>query len=193
MLSLTRPMCWITVDFWLSPEGGRVTPGNWAAAGPAASAATASTARARVAYRIMGAPSEKRIRVLEPSYAGAAERFEISGAPSPSARGRGLGRGRTGSITPQVFQPGVPAAARPVELVADRVLLVVILVVLLGGIERGSGDDLGHHLAVPKALLHLGLGGFGLALLLGIVKEDRRAVLLAVIAELSVRGERVHV
>src|SRR5436305_8364255 len=50
MLTRTRPICWTTVCRWLPPLGGRVTPGDWAAAAPARPRA-AVTARAAVRRR----------------------------------------------------------------------------------------------------------------------------------------------
>src|SRR3989442_1450594 len=48
-----------------------------------------------------------------------------------------------GRLAPELLQALIPAAVVAIELVADRVLLVVALVVLLRRIERGGGDNLG--------------------------------------------------
>src|SRR5258708_32460300 len=45
--------------------------------------------------------------------------------------------------SPQLLEPFVAAAVEAVEVIADGILLVVILVVLLGGIERPGGKDVG--------------------------------------------------
>ena len=44
---------------------------------------------------------------------------------------------------PDFVDPGIAAASGPVELIAQRVLLVVVLVVVLGHIEGTRRDDLG--------------------------------------------------
>src|SRR5260221_2562881 len=43
--------------------------------------------------------------------------------------------------SPQLLEPFVAAAVEAVEVIPDGILLVVILVVLLGGIERARGED----------------------------------------------------
>ena len=48
-----------------------------------------------------------------------------------------------GCRAPKVFQPLRAAAVELVELIVDRILLVEILVVFLGGVKRGGRDDLG--------------------------------------------------
>src|SRR6266496_4914273 len=97
-------------------------------------------------------------------------------------------------VPPQLFQAGIAATSLTVRLIAYRALLVEVLVILLGRIERRGRDDLRHdsplearHLFDPPLRL---LGGFPLRLVL---VEDRRAVLRAVVAELTVRLRRIDV
>src|SRR5215213_3948783 len=54
MLTRTGPMPWVTDEYWLSPDGGRVKPPNWAEAGVARIAASARGARNRERFRFMG-------------------------------------------------------------------------------------------------------------------------------------------
>src|SRR5262249_8917034 len=92
---------------------------------------------------------------------------------------------------PQLFQPVVAAAVEAVELVPNGILLVVVLVVLLGAVERLCGEDVGGDPAEALELRRLRvLGGL---LLRRVVVEDRGAVLLALVAELSSRVERIDV
>src|SRR5258708_6023054 len=71
-------------------------------------------------------------------------------------------------------------------------LLQVLLVVVLGSVEGGRRDDLGDDRAAESPLaLQLPLRGQGRRLLLGIVKEDRRAVLRADIPALAIRGRGI--
>src|SRR5258708_20469200 len=71
-------------------------------------------------------------------------------------------------------------------------LLQVLLVVVLGSVEGGRRDDLGDDRAAegPPAL-QLPLRVQGRRLLLGIVKEDRRAVLRADVRSLAIRGRGI--
>src|SRR5690606_9091578 len=88
---------------------------------------------------------------------------------------------------PDFFQARVAAAAEAVELVADRILLVVVLVVILGRVEHGRRDDLGRNRPVEAAgRLPLLLARLGQAALLVVDREDRAAVLRAGIAELPI-------
>src|SRR5216110_4067354 len=64
-----------------------------------------------------------------------------SGAIRPTGR-RPAGTGLV-PRAPDLLHPRIPPAAQPVVLVADRVLLVVVLVVVLGRVERPSQHDLG--------------------------------------------------
>src|SRR5205085_810689 len=95
-------------------------------------------------------------------------------------------------LAPELLDACVAATAEAVVLVADRILLVVVLVVVLGRPERAGRDDLrddrlAELLFVPR------LGRFGRRLFDRIPIEDRRAVLRAVVAELRVRGQRIDV
>ena len=86
--------------------------------------------------------------------------------------------------------PGVVAtAAGPVEVVAERVLPVVVLVILPGGPEPGGGRDLGHH-RLAQALRDRALGLLGQAALRLVMGEDAGAVLAADVTELGVGGRR---
>src|SRR5687767_10392760 len=95
---------------------------------------------------------------------------------------------------PDLFQPGVAAASQPIRRVADGTLLVEVLVVLLGAVELRRRDDLRDDLSLePRLLLELAERLEGRLLLLVAAIEDRGAILRAVVAELRVLLERVHV
>src|SRR5262245_9415013 len=101
-------------------------------------------------------------------------------------------RRRGGS--PELLEPPVPPAGGAVEAVADRVLPIVVLVVLLGRIERRRGDDLGDdRLLEGLRALELGARGLGRAPLGLVGDENGAAVLMAGVAELAVTGGRVDV
>ena len=63
-----------------------------------------------------------------------------------------------GHAAPQLIEPPVTSAGGTVEFVADRVLLVIVLVVFLGREELGGLHDLGYD------WLFEGLGFFQLCL-----------------------------
>ena len=89
--------------------------------------------------------------------------------------------------TPQLLQPRIAAASALVKLVARRVLYVIVLVIVLGGIELSRFRDLGDDLPLERlALLQCRPRRFGKPLLLVVVVEDAAAVLGAVVAELRV-------
>src|SRR5919197_4190908 len=100
---------------------------------------------------------------------------------------------RTTTSTPatatRVVSPPVSLRSSRAEetSVADRtaLLLEVLLVVVLGLVEGGRGDDLGRD-ALREPRLHLGLRGERLLLLLRRVEEDRGAVLAADVRALAV-------
>ena len=46
-------------------------------------------------------------------------------------------------IPPEILEPSIPATAAPVKRITDRVLFVIILVILLGRVKRGCGNDFG--------------------------------------------------
>src|SRR5258706_5503512 len=117
---------------------------------------------------------------------------------SLAAETPGAGRARDrkptllAALAPELLEAPVAAAGVAVKLVAERVLLVVVLVVLLGGIEGSGRHDLGLD-GLLEALLHLGLRGLGQALLRLVAVEDRRAVLVPHVAELAVLHQRIDV
>src|SRR5437763_462703 len=95
---------------------------------------------------------------------------------------------------PELLQAGVAAAAKAVTLVASGALFVAVLVILLGGIGRRRRDRPRHDLSLETRLLfELAFGGFGGVPLRVVQVEDRRAVLVSVVAELSAALQRVHV
>src|SRR5690606_4781672 len=95
---------------------------------------------------------------------------------------------------PQLLEPCRPPARELVEVVTERVALVVILMVVLGGVELGRRDDLGDDLAGQHAaLLELLLRALRELALMLVVIKDRAAVLVASIAELPAGIERVDV
>src|SRR5688500_16532420 len=87
---------------------------------------------------------------------------------------------------PKLAQPRIAAAAESIEFVFDRVLLVEVLVVLLGRVKGRSLCDLGlNRLVETVRFLERFLRGLRrLQLQIG-VDENRRAVLVTAIAELS--------
>src|ERR1700693_413794 len=101
----------------------------------------------------------------------------------------------TCAVPPELPQARVASATVAVELVAHRVLDVVVLMVILRGIERARHLDRGHDRFLERPRLlerRLGrLGGLSLRL---VVIEDRGAVLVAGGAELAIlyRGIAVH-
>src|SRR5262252_2455337 len=95
-------------------------------------------------------------------------------------------------LAPQLLEPGVAAAIEPVELIANGILQVVILMILLGLVERPGWDDRRLD-RLLEALLHRRLRGFRQRPLLLAMIEDRAAVLVAVIAELPILRQRIDV
>src|SRR5205814_9960317 len=86
---------------------------------------------------------------------------------------------------PQAVEPRIAAAARDVEAVLQRVLLVVVLVVVLRRVELARGRDRREDRLAERLLLFpLRLGGFGEPFLLFGVIEDLGPVLRARVAEL---------
>ena len=86
----------------------------------------------------------------------------------------------------------IPAAAIAVVGIADRILLVVVLMVFLGRIEGGGGDDLG------MDFLEFSAGEEGIAAAFGklafglVLPVDAAAILAAAVAELFVLDRRVN-
>src|SRR5438132_7761919 len=106
------------------------------------------------------------------------------GAPSASGA---IGATRLFFFPPELLEALGPAAVELVEPVPDRVLLVEVLVVLLGGIELRGGHDLGDDRPLESLGLHQRLLRFlSKPLLRLVVVEDGRAVLKSIVTELSV-------
>src|SRR5262245_4639337 len=95
-------------------------------------------------------------------------------------------------LAPQLLEPGVASAVETVEPIADRILLVVVLVVLLRHVERSRRHDLGLD-RLLEAPGDLGLRGLRQRPLLLAVIEDRAAVLVAAVAELAILRQRIDV
>src|SRR5215510_3770550 len=104
------------------------------------------------------------------------------------------GLGLVPQRAPELVESRVAAAARGVELVANRVLLVVVLVIVFRRPEFAGGHDRGDDRLLEGFLLvPFGLGGLGEPLLLLGVIEDRGAILRPDVAELPVLDRRVVV
>src|SRR2546425_6572339 len=97
-------------------------------------------------------------------------------------------------FAPELLEALGPAAVELVEPVPDRVLLVEVLVVLLGGIELRGGHDLGDDRPLERLGLHQRLLRFlGKPLLRLVVVEDGRTILVPIVAELPVRRGWINV
>src|SRR5438445_11165115 len=84
---------------------------------------------------------------------------------------------------PELLEALGPAAVVLVQPVADRVLLVEVLVVLLGRIELRGGHDLGDDRPFERLGLHQRLLRFlGEPLLRRVVVEDGRTILVPSVA-----------
>src|SRR5665647_3551657 len=91
---------------------------------------------------------------------------------------------------PDLLQPLIAAAVPTIEFIFRRILLVEILMIFLGRVERSGLDDL----CIDRLLeldFDLLLGGFRQLPLFIVVEEDRGSVLRAVIAELLVLHGRI--
>ena len=97
-------------------------------------------------------------------------------------------------LAPHPLEIPLSPGAGPVELVAQGVLLVVVLVVVFGRIERGGGNDLSRDGPIERSGLRKRRFGCKRRslLLLGVV-EDGGPILAAVVRELSVGLSRVDV
>ena len=131
---------------------------------------------------------------FHPSAAGARARSAPwrAAAPATPERARGCASA-SGVAPPQTSSAAGRARSSTGRLVPDRILLVVVLVVLLGRIELGRGDDLGHDRLVEALRLPRAPASTPRPpLLLVVVGEDRGAVLAAAVAELARRrsGDR---
>src|SRR6185369_11454576 len=98
--------------------------------------------------------------------------------------------GDDGAVAPQLAQPPVAPAPRPVGVIAHRVLLEEVLVVLLRRPELARLGDLRHHRILELLLDDLLRRLRRLPLRL-VEVEDPGAVLVAAIAELPARRERI--
>src|SRR6478735_860461 len=87
---------------------------------------------------------------------------------------------------PYLGDTRIAAAAGAVELVSDGILLVVVLVILLGWVERARLNDFGIDMWKVSVFLKLGFARFGRLTLAWVQIEDRAAVLTPVIAELLI-------
>src|SRR5260221_2156953 len=95
-------------------------------------------------------------------------------------------------LAPQLFEPRVASAIEPVEFIANGILQVVILMILLGLVERTGRHDRRLD-RLLEALLNRRLRGFRRRPLLVTMIEDRAAVLVAVIAELPILRQGIDV
>src|SRR5688572_3369498 len=93
-------------------------------------------------------------------------------------------------LAPDFLQARVASAVEAIEAVADRVLLVIVLMIVLGRIEARRRQDLGRdrfRQSVGELLLDL----FGDPTLLLVHDENRGAILAAAVAELAAAIERI--
>src|SRR5260370_22465896 len=100
-------------------------------------------------------------------------------------------------LAPQLFEPRVASAIEPVEFIANGILQVVILMILLGLVERTGRHDRRLD-RLLEALLNRRPRGFRQRPLLLSMIEDRAAGLVAVIAappilRLGIYGTPLHV
>src|SRR5262249_13463148 len=96
--------------------------------------------------------------------------------------------------TPQLRQALVAATVPSIVLVTHRILLVVFLMILLGGIELRGGDDLGYNRTIkPFRRIETLLRRFRRLALGFVVVEDRGTILVAMVAKLGVGSDRIDV
>src|SRR5258707_9750419 len=95
-------------------------------------------------------------------------------------------------LAPHLIEPRVASAIEPVEFIANGILQVVILMILLGLVERTGRQDRRLD-RLLEALLNRRLRGFRQRPLLLAMIEDRAAVLVAVIAELPILRQGIDV
>src|SRR4051794_15680166 len=95
-------------------------------------------------------------------------------------------------LAPQFLEPSVAAAIVAVEPVADRILQIVILVIFFSLVERAGRNDFSLD-RLLETRLHGLLRRFGQPTLLLVTIKDRGAVLVPVVAELRIPGERIVV
>src|SRR2546427_12396987 len=95
-------------------------------------------------------------------------------------------------MAPNPAHPPVAATAGAIHPIADRILLGVVLVVLLGRIERAGGQDLRGDIG-GEAVQDLLPRRAGSPALLRTANEDRGGVVRPSVAGLPVRLERSDV
>src|SRR2546430_12967312 len=95
-------------------------------------------------------------------------------------------------LAPYLIEPRVASAIEPVEFIANGILQVVILMILLGLVERTGRQDRRLD-RLLEALLNRRLRGFRQRPLLLAMIEDRTAVLVAVIARLPILRQGIDV
>src|SRR3990172_8691702 len=149
--------------------------------------ATVAATGALRQFEICGDSADKRTRRKNSS---AAKSSAGTMRPVP---GRGE-RSVAGGVTPDFLQSGIPPAALAVLVIVLRVFLVVVLVILLGGVERPERRDLGRDRPFEPA------GGSQPLLALRrepmlclAAVEDRGPVLFASVAKLAVGRDRVDI
>ena len=97
-------------------------------------------------------------------------------------------------IAPQLFQPCGTTAIVLIVFVADGVFLVEVLVVLFGGIELRGHHNLGDDRRFESfRLLDGQLGCLRQTFLFVGLKENSGAILVAVVAELCARCDRIDI
>src|SRR5260370_16112856 len=95
-------------------------------------------------------------------------------------------------LAPHLIEPRVASAIEPVEFIANGILQIVILMILLGLVERTGRHDRRLD-RLLEALLNRRLRGFRQRPLLVAMIEDRAAGLVAVIAELPILRQGIDV
>src|SRR5260370_41648507 len=88
-------------------------------------------------------------------------------------------------LAPQLFEPGVASAIEPVEFIANGILQVVILMILLGLVERTGRHDRRLD-RLLEALLNRRLRGFRRRPLLVTMIDPPPAGLAALIPDLPI-------
>src|SRR5712692_3395136 len=96
-------------------------------------------------------------------------------------------------FSPDLRDACITATARPIVLVANRIFLVVVLMVFLGRIKGAGRYDFGVDPGKTAALFQSRLAGFGRKPLCVALVKNSRAVLVADVAELPVLHGRIDV
>src|SRR5262249_53156632 len=131
-------------------------------------------------------------RAAPPSLLKSLRSPEISAAPPAPASKRRRSVMVSVLLPPQFFEPGVSSAIEAIEFIADGILHVVILMVLLGFVERAGRHYCGRNVLL-ESVRNRSLRGLRQRALLVAVIEDRAAVLVAVVAELPILRQRIDV